>query len=159
MANSTETAVDVQELTATPIITIEELMQDIEKITPTTEVNEEADSESEQFEDVKDAFNEIIDHYYEDVSDKLSEAIGEDITDFSADYIKVMADYGDRLKDFYWEIDESQDEDELRDAMVFGGQSFSDFLGCEEEALRQLLKSFNVEQAVADKVVAIVYNE
>lgn len=159
MAKKTETAVDVKELTATPIITIEELMQDIEKITPTTEVNEEATPESDLFEDVKGAFNEIIDHYYMDVSDKITEAIGDHITDFKVDYIKELADYCDRLKDFYWEIDESQDEDDLRAAMVFGGQSFSDFLGCEEEALRQLLKSFNIEQAVADKVVAIIYNE
>lgn len=157
MAKSTETATDVQELVATPTITIEDLKQDIEQITP--EVNKEATPESELFEDVQDAFNEIIDHYYMDVSDKVVSAIGEDITDFSADYMKIMADYGDRLKDFYWEINESQDEDELRDAMVFGGQSFSDFLGCKEEALRQLLKSFNIEQIVADKVVAIIYNE
>lgn len=159
MANSTKTAVDVQELTATPIITIEELMQDIEQITPTTEVNEEADSESEQFEDVKDAFNEIIDHYYEDASDRLSEAIGEDITAFDAYYIKQLADFGDTLKDFYWEIDESQDEDELRDAMRIGGQTFSDFLECDEERLRDMLKDFSIQQDIADKVVAIVYNE
>lgn len=158
MKTKTKTAVDVRELTATPIITIEELMQDIEKITP--EVNEEATSESDLFEDVKDAFNEIIDHYYMDASDKIVNGMGEDITDFSADYLKFMADYCDRLKDFYWEIDESQDEDDLRAAMRIGSQTFSDLLDCDKEALRQLLKSFfNIEQVVADKVVAIIYNE
>lgn len=132
MAKKTETAVDAQELTATPIITIE---------------------------DVKDAFNEIIEHYYMDASDKIVSGIGEDITDFSADYIKIMADYGDRLKDFYWEIDESQDEDDLRAAMRIGSQTFSDFLYCKEEALRQLLKDLSIQQDIADKVIAIVFNK
>lgn len=152
MAKSTKNADDVRGLSATPTITIEDLKQDIEQITP--EVNKEI------FKEVKDGLKKIIKFEYEVYRDCAQDFLLEDMVNFCWDDVQEYIDIMHDLQTAYFELDDIKDDSEDYDWIeeIIGADEgcYNALAKDSEEEFVEEYSEMGIDEAVLQRIAKIV---